>query len=235
MNSVEIGIIGAMKIEVDALKAAMTDTETKTVSGIDFVSGMLQGRRAVVAQCGIGKVFAAVCAQTMILTYAPCIIINTGVAGTLTPELSIGQVALADALVQHDMDTSPLGDPVGLVSGINMVYFPTDKEATACLAACVDHEGAKSVRGTIVSGDQFINSAAVKSRITANFEGCIACEMEGAAIAHVCYINKTPCAILRAISDGGDEEASDDYPTFCKKAADTAIRVLMRFLGVWRR
>lgn len=235
MNNVEIGIIGAMKIETDALKAAMTDTETHTVSGIDFVSGMLQGRRVVVAQCGIGKVFAAVCAQTMILTYAPRIVINTGVAGTLTSDLSIGQVALADTLVQHDMDTSPLGDPVGLVSGINMVYFPTDREVTACLAACVGHEGVKSVRGTIVSGDQFISSAAVKARITATFDNCVACEMEGAAIAHVCYINQTPCAILRAISDGGDEEASDDYPTFCKKAADTAIRVLMRFLSTWQR
>lgn len=233
-KQIEIGIIGAMKIEVEALKAAMTDTQIQRVAGIDFISGSLQGRRVVVAQCGIGKVFAAVCAQTMILTYAPRVVINTGVAGTLTDRLSIGQVALADRLVQHDMDTTALGDPAGLVSGINVVYFPTDPEVTACLAACVGHEGVKSVTGTVASGDQFVSSAAVKARITETFENCVACEMEGAAIAHVCYINDTPCAILRAISDGGDEEASDDYPTFCKKAADTAIRVLMRFLGVWR-
>lgn len=231
--TVEIGIIGAMKIEVDALKAAMTDTQTHTVSGIDFVSGTLQGRRVVVAQCGIGKVFAAVCAQTMILTYAPRVIINTGVAGTLTSALSIGQVALADRLVQHDMDTTALGDPAGLVSGINVVYFPTDAGVTACLADCVSQEGVKSITGTVVSGDQFICTSSAKARITSTFENCIACEMEGAAIAHVCYINQTPCAILRAISDGGDEEASDDYPTFCRKAAATAIRVLLHFLGTW--
>lgn len=233
-HTIEIGIIGAMKIEVEALKSAMTDTQTQTIAGIDFISGLLQNRRVVVAQCGIGKVFAAVCAQTMILTYHPRVIINTGVAGTLTPALSIGQVALADRLVQHDMDTTALGDPAGLVSGINVVYFPTDAEVTACLAACVGHEGVKSVIGTVASGDQFVCQALVKERITHTFENCVACEMEGAAIAHVCYINQTPCAILRAISDGGDEDASDDYPTFCKKAADTAIRVLMRFLGVWQ-
>ncbi len=234
MNTqIEIGIIGAMKIEVDALKAAMINPDTRTIAGIEFVRGELQGRRVVVAQCGIGKVFAAMCAQTMILIYNPRVIINTGVAGTLTDRLSIGQVAVADRLVQHDMDTSALGDPAGLVSGINVVYFPTHPEVTACLSACVAQEGVKSVTGTIASGDQFISSGAVKTRITETFENCVACEMEGAAIAHVCYVNYTPCAILRAISDGGDEEASDDYPTFCKKAADTAIRVLMRFLEVW--
>lgn len=227
---VEIGIIGAMKIEVEALCKAMTDAKTDTIAGIDFVIGLLRGRRVVVAQCGIGKVFAAMCAQIMILSYQPQVIINTGVAGTLTNRLSIGQVALADRLVQHDMDTTALGDPAGLVSGINVVYFPTDPEVTACLRACVEREGVVCVTGTVASGDRFISSAAEKSRITETFEGCVACEMEGAAIAHVCYVNKTPCAILRAISDGGDEEASDDYPTFCKKAADTAIRVLLRFL-----
>lgn len=232
---VDIGIIGAMKIEVDALKTAMSDAETQTLAGIDFVSGILQGRRVVVAQCGIGKVFAAICAQTMILVYAPRVIINTGVAGTLTPALSIGQVALADRLVQHDMDTTALGDPAGLVSGINVVYFPTDPRVTACLEACVAQENVGSVRGTIASGDSFICTAAAKERITATFEGCVACEMEGAAIAHVCYVNRTPCAILRAISDGGDEEASVDYPTFCRQAADTAIGVLLRFLQVYQR
>ena len=229
----EIGIIGAMKIEVDVLRATMEQDQTTTIAGIDFVSGLLRGRRVVVAQCGIGKVFAAMCAQIMILRYAPAVIINTGVAGTLTNRLSIGQIALADQLVQHDMDTTALGDPAGLISGINMVYFPTDPRVTACLADCVGEEGVAHVTGTIVSGDQFISSAAAKDRICGQFDNCIACEMEGASIGHVCYVNKTPCAILRAISDGGDEEASDDYPTFCKKAANTAIRVLFRFLESW--
>jgi len=114
-----IGIIGAMQTEVELLISRLEGAEKRTVSGIDFYSGKLEKKDVVVAKCGIGKVFAAMCAQTMILAFAPAVIVNTGVAGTLTPRLSIGQVALADRVVQHDMDTSPLGDPVGLISGIN--------------------------------------------------------------------------------------------------------------------
>lgn len=230
---IDIGIIGAMNIEVEAICAAMENGVTETVGGIRFVVGNLRGRRVVAAKCGIGKVFAAMCAQTMILTYAPSVIINTGVAGTLTDDLSIGQVALADRVVQHDMDTSPLGDPVGLISGINEVYLPTDPTVTAALAACVTAEGVHCVRGTVASGDQFIHTTAQKARITSTFEDTVACEMEGAAIGQVCYVNKTPCAILRAISDGGDEQAAMDYPTFLAKAADVATRAMLRFVETW--
>ena len=120
VRKADIGIIGAMQIEVEALCAAMTDTETLTVGNMTFVCGRLRGKRVVCAKCGIGKVFAAMCAQTMILKYAPDCIINSGVAGTLSESLSIGQIALAEQVVQHDMDTSPIGDPVGLISGISL-------------------------------------------------------------------------------------------------------------------
>ena len=230
---VEVGIIGAMKIEVDALCDMMQDVTLEKSAGISFHRGILCGRSVVVAQCGIGKVFAAMCAQTMILTYAPAVIVNTGVAGTLTDRLSIGQVAIADRLVQHDMDTTPLGDPAGLISGINMVYFPADPKASACLAECVAAEGVTCASGTIASGDQFIATMTQKDFIKTTFENVVACEMEGASIAHVCYMNATPCAVLRAISDGGDDDAAMDYPTFCAHAAQVAIKVMVRFLQTW--
>lgn len=233
MNQWDIGIIGAMQVEVEAICTAMEDATVETVGGITFTVGTLYGHRVVAAKCGVGKVFAAMCAQTMILTYAPAVIINTGVAGTLTDRLSIGQVALADRVVQHDMDTSPLGDPVGLISGINEVYLPTDPAVTEALASCVAAEGVVYLRGTVASGDQFIHSSTQKQRITATFEDTIACEMEGAAIGHVCYVNRTPCAILRAISDGGDEQAFRDYPSFLAAAAHTATAVLLRFVAQW--
>lgn len=101
-----IGIIGAMDIEVDLLKAQMQEPQTKTVSGISFVQGLLCGRPAVVARCGVGKVNAAVCAQTMILNYAPESVINTGVAGSLSNTFDIGDVVVADYVVQGDVDTT---------------------------------------------------------------------------------------------------------------------------------
>lgn len=232
-----IGIIGAMQIEVEALCAAMTDTEWETVGNMTFVYGTLRGKKVVCAKCGIGKVFAAMCAQTMILKYAPDCIINSGVAGTLSPRLSIGQIALAEQVVQHDMDTSPLGDPVGLISGINVIYIPADPAVTSSLAAAVSSLGVPYLRGTVASGDQFICRTADKERIRADFETpgkpVIACEMEGAAIGQVCYVSGTPYGILRAISDGGDEQAFADYPTFLAAAAKTAAEVMLRFVQDW--
>ena len=127
----DIGIIGAMQIEVEALCAAMENTETETVGNMTFVRGDLRGKRVVCAKCGIGKVFAAMCAQTMILRYTPACIINSGVAGTLSDTLTIGQIALAEQVVQHDMDTSPIGDPVGLISGINVIYHRSRRDRWA--------------------------------------------------------------------------------------------------------
>ena len=224
-----IGIIAAMVPEIEAVKAAMTDKVTKTVSGIDFVSGKLYGKDAVVAKCGIGKVFAAVCAQTMILTYSPDYIINIGVGGTLTERLTIGDIAVSSSVVQHDMDTSPLGDPVGLVSGINIVHFPADIVAVEFISAAANSLGINNVQGTIASGDQFIASREKKNYIKNNF-GAIACEMEGAAVGHACYINGTPFAVLRAISDSADDSSNMDYGEFVLLAAERSFKVISEFI-----
>lgn len=229
MTANRIGIIAAMQIEADGLIAHMTDAAKEEISGITFTAGTLCGRSVVVAVCGIGKVFAALCAQTMILRYHPSLIINSGVAGSLSPSLRIGDIAIATTLVQHDMDTSALGDPVGLISGINIVHLPCDEVASAQLVACTAAENLPCLRGTIASGDRFMSDRAAKEHIASTF-GAIACEMEGAAIGQVCYVNHIPCAVMRAISDGGDENAAVDYPTFVGMAAERAIRVLLRFL-----
>ena len=157
-----IGIIGAMKIEVDALCATMTDKTEETVSGITFYCGNLYGTRAVVAQSGIGKVFAAVCAQTMLLRYGAERIINTGVGGSLCPSLHVTDVALSDACVQHDMDTSALGDPVGMISGINVVALPCDRRLREAAQLAANSLGIHTECGVIVSGDRFVSSAEEK-------------------------------------------------------------------------
>ena len=154
-----IGIIAAMDVEMKSLRSFMTDTKTETVSGITFVSGTLEGKLVVTAVCGIGKVFAAMCAQTMILRYKPDCIVNTGVAGTLTDKLEIGSIAVSSSVVQHDMDTSALGDPVGMISGINKVLLPADQDLCDQLSACATVLGIRTQTGVIASGDQFISSS----------------------------------------------------------------------------
>lgn len=220
-----IGIIGAMQVEIDKIKATIEDPQKETVSGVEFVRGKIHGHDAVVAVCGIGKVFAAVCAQTMILKYKPEVIINVGVAGTLTDKLSIADIAVASDVVQHDMDTSPLGDPVGLVSGINVIKFPCDEKTVDKIEKSIDNLGLNRVRGTIASGDQFMSDKDKKKKIIDNF-GAIACEMEGASIGHVCYINDVRFAVIRSISDSADDSAFMDYPEFVKKAAENSSAVI---------
>lgn len=224
-----IGIICAMKIEAEAIEKQMSDVKTETISGVTFVSGKLHEKEIVLAVCGIGKVFAAICTEAMILHYAPSLIINSGVAGTLTPALSIGDIAIAGSLVQHDMDTSPIGDPVGLISGINKIYFEADTAAVAAFERAAASVGAKSKVGTIASGDQFMSDADKKHWIAETF-GAIACEMEGASVAHVAYVNGTPFAVLRAISDSATGDAQMEYPKFVAMAAERSHAIIDAFL-----
>ena len=224
-----IGIIAAMRAEIESVKTEMTHKQVRVFSGIEFVSGQFRGREVVVAQCGIGKVFAAICAQTMILLYHPDVILNTGVGGTLTNELSVGDIAISLDVVQHDMDTSPLGDPVGLVSGINVIRFPADSRMATELIKSADSLGIKNAAGTIASGDQFIASSEKKDYIKKNFSA-IACEMEGAAIGHVAYVNKIPFAVVRAISDSADDSSGMDYGEFLALAAERSFGVVSNFV-----
>ena len=224
-----IGIIAAMDVEMKSLRSYMENTETEVISGIRFVRGTLEGKDVVTAVCGIGKVFAALCAQTMILHDQPRCIINTGVAGTLTDALTIGSIAVSSAVVQHDMDTSPLGDPVGLISGINKVELPADRLLTGQLSACANVMGIKTATGVIASGDQFVASVERKAFIVEHFKA-IACEMEGAAVGQVCYVNKVPFCVLRAISDSADGSSHMDYPTFVQMAAEQSVALLRRFM-----
>lgn len=225
-----IGIIAAMNVEMQALRSHIENPISETISGVEFVRGTIKGREVVTAVCGIGKVFAALCAQTMILRYAPECVINTGVAGTLTPRLTIGNIAVSSAVVQHDMDTSAIGDPKGLISGINKIELPADSALGAKLSACAAQLGITTLTGVIASGDQFISSAERKAFITETF-GAIVCEMEGAAIGHVCYVNQVPFCILRAISDSADGSSHMDYPSFVQLAADQSVRLMLTFLA----
>jgi len=227
----KLGIIAAMKIEAEQIIASMTDVSTEICGSIEYTIGKIGNTDIVCAVCGIGKVFAAMCAQTMIVKYAPDAIINTGVGGTLTKALSIGDVAVASETVQHDMDTSALGDPVGLISGINVIKLPADEKLGDQVCAIAAELGMKTVRGTIASGDRFIADMEVKKYITDNF-GAIACEMEGAAVGQVCYVNKVPYLVIRAISDDADGGACEDYPAFAKKSAENSASLVIRLAGV---
>ncbi|MBR0449453.1 MAG: 5'-methylthioadenosine/adenosylhomocysteine nucleosidase [Clostridia bacterium] len=225
-----IGIIGAMSVEVEELKARLTDAKVEKFAGSEYVSGRLCGREVVIAQCGIGKVFAAVCASTMILRYNVSAIINTGVAGTLSEKVGILDFAVSDAVVQHDMDTTAIGDAIGLISGINVIEIPASKKLSALALRLAREQGSRCESGIIASGDQFISSSERKSFIRDTF-GAIACEMEGAAIGQVCYISDVDFVIIRCISDSATGEAQMEYPEMVSRAAKKSTELVIAMLN----
>ncbi len=225
-----LGIIAAMQKEMDNIASHMTSPVKETVGGVEFIKGKVNGTDVVCSVCGIGKVFAAMCAEAMIIRYSPSLIINTGVGGTLTKKLGIGDVAISDKVCQHDMDTTALGDEPGLISGINKVYFEADTEFAGLISSIAEEMNINTCTGTIASGDRFVASAAEKERITSVF-GAISCEMEGAAVGHVCYVNNTPFVIIRAISDDADGGACDNYMEFAAESAAKSASIVCALAG----
>ena len=224
-----IGIIGALDIELERLIDAMQEPVHREISGVPFTCGKLLGTDVVIARAGVGKVNAAVCAQTMALIYEPELIINSGVSGALSPELRVGDVVIGTDVVQHDVDTTALGDEPGFVSTVDRLSFPLDNFASTAIAAAAEELGIRAVRGRIASGEQFVASTERKEEIVRLFSA-VTCEMEAGAIAHVCFLNRIPCAVIRSISDGGNEEAPMSYEEFLPLAAKNSSELTLAYL-----
>ena len=180
-----IGVIGAMQIEIDNLKKSLENSTTEEISSVQFVKGNIGEVEVVAAVSGVGKVFAAICTEAMILKYQVDMVVNIGVAGTLCKELGVMDVALASQVVQHDMNTSALGDDIGLLSGINQIYIPSDEKMTALMEQCIAEKEIHYKVGTIATGDLFMQGERQKEKLHQRFDA-IAAEMEGGSIGHVC-------------------------------------------------
>ena len=226
-----IGIIGAMEEEVASLKEEMDVQEIVEKAGMMFCKGILCGQKVVVVRSGVGKVNAGICAQILVDLFQVDLLINTGIAGSLDARIDIGDMVISTDALQHDMDASVFGDPVGQIPRLDTFSFPAD-EALARKAIRANEKANPDIRtftGRIVSGDQFISSKEVKDRIVENFYPlCV--EMVGAAIAQAAYLNKVSYVIIRAISDKADNSACMDYPTFEKKAIAHSVRLMKELL-----
>ena len=225
-----VGLIGAMAVEVEALLSQLEGRQDRKIGMDVFSSGRLFRQEAVLAVCGPGKVNAALCAQSMIAAYHPDWVLNLGVAGAGDEEVSIGDMVIATCAVQHDMDTSPIGDPVGFVSKIGLVEIPCDAALRAALVeAAASVADMKVHEGVIATGDQFICDGETRARIH-NLFGAKAVEMEGGSVAHVCHAMHVPCGVLRSISDQANGHSTMDYPTFTQLAASHSEQVIEALL-----
>lgn len=221
----KLGIIGAMDVEVATLKEKMENKTVRTIAGSEYCEGKLEGMDSVVVQCGVGKVNAALCAQILCSCYGVTHIVNTGIAGSLNPQLDIGDFVISRDAVYHDMDATNFGYPMCQVPGMSVLAFPADEMLMqeAFNAADAAHPGHVRM-GRVATGDQFVAEKALKEKIIAN-TSAYCTEMEGAAIAHTAWKNGVPFVIIRAISDKADDSAEMDYPTFEAQAAQRCAQV----------
>lgn len=201
--------------------------ETTEVASLSFCRGKLSGKEVVVVRSGIGKVNAAICTQILVDQFHVDVIINTGIAGSLDAEIDIGDIVISTDAVEHDMDASIFGDPIGQIPQMDTFSFPAD-ESLVKLAKEVNEKANPDVHtwiGRVVSGDQFVSSGEKKEQLIRVFDAKCT-EMEGAAIAHAAYLNKISCVIIRAISDKADNSAVVDYPAFEAAAIRHSVRLI---------
>lgn len=227
----KIGIIGAMEIEVEALKAQMEQVTLVEKASMIFHEGKLNGKDVVVVRSGIGKVNAAVCTQILVDDFHVDGLINTGIAGSLKNEINIGDIVVSTDSLQHDMDARAFGYVRGQIPQMDVFSFVANAHMReTAVAVCKEvNSDIQVFEGRVVSGDQFVADPQVKEDLIKEFSGYCT-EMEGASIAQTAYLNKVPFVVLRAISDKADNSASMDYPTFEKKAAEHCVRLVQEMV-----
>lgn len=227
-----IGIIAAMAEELEILLKDLTLEAKIERANMTFHKGQLYGNDVVAVVCGIGKVNSAICTQILISEYKVDKVINVGVAGGIGKEIYPGDIVIAENLVQHDMDTTAFGDKMGQIPRLDTFDFKCDPEMISLAKkACDEISELNSFTGRIVSGDQFIADIEKIQWLDKEF-GAISCEMEGASIAQVCYLNSIPFVVIRSISDNANNGAHMDYEKFIPVAVKNSTRILKQMLDI---
>ena len=216
----KIGLAYAMKGEIESILRSTGAPLLETVCGVPFY----QIDENIIAYAGgVGKVNAAMSTQLFIDRYAPDYIVNAGVAGSFL-DIPIGTVVLADTFVQHDVDTSPMGDPVGMVSTVNKIDFPTDD--LSLMKSILDKQGVTYLTGKVATGEVFMVKGERTDRVAQLFSPTL-CEMEGGAIAQVCLRNGTKFTALKSVSDRlCHENNADEFFNFPEAMAKLNTIVL---------
>jgi adenosylhomocysteine nucleosidase len=246
-----LGVLAALPQELGVLVDAMRAEgamRTVTLGRRDYHTGTVHGVPCVVTLARIGKVAAAASASALIHAFGVGNIVFTGVAGGLGRQVRVGDIVVADAFLQHDLNASPLF-PRYEVPLLGRARFPADTALADALAAACEHfvadegtmleeqfrlDGVRVHRGMIVSGDRFVSSTDEVRALAQALPDALAVEMEGAALAQVCYEHDVPCAVVRTISDTADDHAHASFSSFLTDIAGTySSGILQRFFEAY--
>ena len=228
-----IGIIAAMEKEISHLRSLMKTTKTRKTHISDFYSGELFDKNVVLVRSGIGKVNAAACTQALIDLYNTDFIINIGVGGGLDNKLKIGDIIIAEDLVQYDFDLTIFGHKQGVIPDLKESYFKCDQKILDLIKKSPDklNMTSKIYFGRIISGDKFISDS-IEKKVLAEKFNALCTEMEGAAIAQVCYINSIRFMVVRTISDNANNDALSDYENFSDLVAKNNCDLVKNILDL---
>lgn len=235
-----IGLICAIPQELAHLRAVLADSQSQEAAHTVFDTGTIDGHEVVLAGSGMGKVNAAVVTTLLADRFDCRTIVFSGVAGGLDPRLAIGDIVIADFVVQHDAGVLEEGrvrvyQPgyAPVINPTDRLGYPTDPELLDRVKQRLDGFAAPGqiVYGTVLSGDQYLNCAATRERLRSELGGR-AIEMEGGAVAQACEAFGIPWLVIRALSDLAGGNALFDFTTFVDQAAASSAAILRRLLPV---
>ena len=217
-----IGIIVAEEKELNAVKNIMKDIEEINIYEKTFYKGTIENKNIVVVKSNVGKVNSSRVCQILIDKFKPALVINIGTAGSVNNKLDIGNVVVADKLVQYDFDVTPFGRKLGEIENIGE-FIEVDKNLLNLF------NNTNVIIGTIATGDKFIVNPEEKNNIK-NIFNALCIEMEGASIAQVCFLDKVPFLVIRSITDKPDESSKIDFDTFLESSSIKAANILKEIL-----
>ena len=227
----KFGILVAEPEEYDAMEQIIKIEKRNRIYELNFSEGTIKNQSCVVVKCGIGKVNAARATQLLIDSYKPEYIIDVGVAGALNPNLDIGDIVVGTCLVQHDFDITAFGHTKGYITGIGDKIYSDDTLVQKIENVIKNKEELqyRFVKGTIASGDIFCTKVEMKDKIYAKFDAqCV--EMEGAAVAQVCYLCNVPFVVIRSISDTPNGRNERTYEQFIKPSAERCCNIVRKLI-----
>lgn len=225
-----IAVIGAMEEEVVILRNQLEDKQTEIIANSEFSFGTYGGKDVVLLKSGIGKVNAAMSTTILIERYHPDVIINTGSAGGLNPELNVGDLVISDDVCHHDVDATVFGYAYGQVPQMPAAYQADERLIQVAEEAARSLEGIQVKKGRIASGDSFMNDPVRVQMIAEKFPGLQAVEMEAAAIAQVAYQYGLPFVIIRALSDIAGKESDLSFEQFLQTAALNSANLVIEII-----
>ena len=224
------GIICAMEEEIKELLTHLENKQQTEIGGTDFYEGTIYSQPVVLVRCGIGKVQAAITTAFLIVDFKVDAVINSGSAGGIGKGLHVGELVLSTGAAYHDANAIAFGYKMGQLPQQPQIY-EADEKLVNKIAQAAQKTGLETKKGLIVSGDQFISDSHEIKRIKEIYPEALCCEMEGGAVAQTAYQFKVPFAIIRAMSDVGDENAGQSFDEFIIDAGKRSAQMILNFLS----